>query len=259
MQKTSELYQELLAGNHQVETRLAIGESGNLITKQGERITFGGVSILVGSSGAEGGYDESLLISVETKKSLFGEDLPEPGGCVSGEIDVEMYKPTGTIPRMARITPYIRLTAGDRHSEWIKKGVYYLDSQEKAQDGTTLQKIILHGYDAMLKAEQDYPKSNLTWPAKDIDVVQEIAEAMGVGIDIRTLEIMTDGYEIQYPAGYSCREVLSFLGMMYAGGFIMSDEGDLLLVALYGIPEETSYLITQTGQAITFGGARILV
>lgn len=259
MHNTSDLYRELLEGNHQVETRLAIGEAGTLITKQGEKITFGGVSILVGSSGAEGGYDESILISVETRNSLFSEDLPEPGGCVSGEIDVEMYKPTGEIPRMARIAPYIRLTDGERHSEWIKKGVYYLDSQEKAQDGTTLQKIILHGYDAMLKAEQDYPDSKLTWPAKDVDVVQEVADAMGVGVDGRTLEIMTDGYEMQYPAGYSCREVLSFLAVMYAGSFIMSDEGDLRLVTLYGIPEETSYLITQTGQAVTFGGVRILV
>jgi hypothetical protein len=41
VQKTSELYQELLASNHKMETRLAIGETGVLITKQGDAITFG--------------------------------------------------------------------------------------------------------------------------------------------------------------------------------------------------------------------------
>ena len=57
MQTTSDLYRELLSGSHWKETRLAIGETGKLITKLGDTITFGGTSILVGRSGADGGYD----------------------------------------------------------------------------------------------------------------------------------------------------------------------------------------------------------
>ena len=77
MQKTSDLYQQLLQTDYSVDTRLAIGEPGVLITKRGEAITFGGVAILTGATGADGGYDETLLMSMETANRLFSEDTPE--------------------------------------------------------------------------------------------------------------------------------------------------------------------------------------
>lgn len=259
MQKTSDLYQELLATNYKTETRLAIGETGRLITKQGDSITFGGTSILVGATGADGGYDETILISLGTESRVFGEETPTVGCCVAGEIDIEMLKPVGEIPKQARLVPYVRLTDGVRYSEWIQKGVFYLDTRQKKEDGTNIEKLVIHGYDAMLKAEQTYPASKLSWPAKDIDVVREIAEFLDVSVDSRTAALMTWGYRIQYPAEYSCREVLGYIAAMYAGCFVMSDLGELRLVALNEIPAETRYLIAAAGQPITFGGVRILV
>lgn len=265
MQQTSELYKELLDGlysnapGYKAERRLAIGETGKLITKQGDSITFGGTSILVGASGADGGYDESMLISMGTNGRVFCEDAPTVGCCVSAEIDVEMIKPISNIPKQARLVPYVRLTDGVQFSEWIQKGVFYIDTRQKKEDGSTIEKIVIHGYDAMLKAEQDYPSSKLSWPAKDIDVVREIANFLDVPVDSRTAEIMAWGYPVQYPGEYSCREVLGFIAAMYGGCFIMSDLGELRLVTLYGIPAETRYLIAGAGQPITFGGARILV
>lgn len=259
MQKTSDLYQQLLASDHRMDTRLAIGEPGVLITKRGESITFGGVSILVGVSGADSGYDESLLVSMETDLSVFSGNTPSVGDCISSQIDIVMHKPYADLPKRARLVPYVRLTDGVRYSEWIQKGVYYIDTREKKEDGSTIEKIVIHGYDDMLKAEQDYPASVLAWPARDIDVVREIAEFIGVSIDARTLPIINRGYTIQYPAGYSCRDVLGYIAAMYAGSFIMSDVGELRLVTINGIPKETRYLIDKSGYAITFGGERILV
>ena len=265
MQQTSALYKELLAeyqsGNPGVkcETSLAIGETGVLITRQGESITFGGVSILVGATGGDGGYDESFLISMETDSRVFSEESPTVGNCVASEIDIKMIKPFGALPRQARMAPYVRLTDGIRFSEWIQKGVYYIDTRPQIEDGSTIEKIHIHGYDDMLKAEQDYPASVLQWPAKDIDVVKEIAAFIGVSIDARTLPLINRGYTIQYPAGYSCRDVLGYIAAMYAGCFIMSDLGELRLVPINSIPRETRYLIESSGFAITFGGDRILV
>ena len=259
MQKTSELYRELLASNYTMETRLAIGETGKLITKQGDTITFGGTSILVGATGADGGYDESLLVSMETRNGMFLGEKPLVGCCVIGEIDIEMHKPIGEIPAKARLVPYVRLTDGKRYSEWIQKGVFYLDTRQKKEDGSTIEKIVIEGYDDMRKTEQDYPSSSLRWPAKDIDVVREIAEFLDVSVDSRTAALMTWGYWIQYPAEYSCREVLGYIAAMYAGCFVMSDLGELRLVAVNEIPAETRYLIAAAGQPITFGGVRILV
>lgn len=265
MHETSPLYKELFseyqsgAPEVKFETSLTIGETGVLITKQGDTITFGGVSILVAATGGDGGYDESLLMSISTSPSVFTEESPSVGNCVSAEIDVKMLKPYGDIPEMARISPYIRLTDGSRHSEWIQKGIFYIDTREKVEDGSSIEKIQIHGYDDMLKAEQDYPSSTLTWPAKDIDVVREIANFIGVSIDARTLLIISRSYVIQYPAGYSCRDVLGYIAAMYAGCFVMSDLGELRLVKINGIPKETRYLIEQAGFSITFGGDRILV
>lgn len=259
MQKTSALYDELLSLDHKMDNRIAIGETGVLITKQGDAITFGGVSILTGATGADGGYDESVLISMETDSRVFSEDTPSVGDCISSQIDIEMLKPFGELPTRARLVPYVRLTDGVRFSEWIQKGVYYIDTRTKKEDGSGIEKIVIHGYDDMLKAEQDYPASKLTWPAKDIDVVREIAEFIGVSIDTRTIPIINMGYTIQYPAGYSCRDTLGYIGAMYAGCWIMSDVGELRLVTINGIPKETRYLIDNSGFAITFGGDRILV
>ena len=265
MQQTSAIYQELLAryqagdANVKVESRLAIGKTGVLITKQGDSITFGGVSILVGISGGDSGYDESLLVSMKADFRVFAEDTPAVGSCVAAEIDVEMVKPSGEIPRQARMTPYVRLTDGKQHSEWIQKGVFYIDTRDKKEDGSSIEKIKIHGYDDMLKAEQDYPASTISWPAKDIDVVRELASFMGVAIDVRILEVLNKGYVIPYPADYSCREVLGYIAAMYAGCFVMSNAGELRLIAVNGIPKETRYLIAAAGQPITFGGVRILV
>ena len=265
MQQTSALYKELLseyqAGKPgvKVDTRLAIGQAGVLITKQGESITFGGVSILVGATGGDGGYDETLLVSMKADFRVFSEESPTVGNCVSAEIDAEMIKPFGEIPRQARLVPYIRLTDGERFSEWIQKGVFYIDSRSKKEDGSSIEKILIHGYDDMLKAEQDYPASTMDWPAKDIDVVREIAAFIGVSIDHRTLPIINKGYVIEYPAGYSCRDVLGYIAAAYAGCFVMTDIGELRLSTINGIPAESRYLLDKGGAAITFGGVRILV
>lgn len=259
MQNTSALYKEILGQNHRKECRLAIGETGKLITKQGDSITFGGTSILVGASGADGGYDESTLISMSTSIRVFSQEAPTVGCCISGEIDVEMLKPLGDVPKQARLVPYVRLTDGVRYSEWIQKGVFYIDTRQKREDGSGIEKIVIHGYDAMLKTEQDYPGSKLDWPARDIDVVKEIAGFIGVSVDSRTISLMANGYPIQYPGEYTCREVLGYIAAMYAGCFVMSDQGELRLVTLNGIPPETRYLIAGSGQPITFGGVRILV
>ncbi len=237
MQKTSALYKELLEGNHWTETRLAIGNST-----------------------ADNGYDESVLQSIETSAQVFGGDTPTVGSCVSREINVTMLKPAADIVGLSKMVPYVRLTDGKRHSEWLMQGVFFIDSVDADAERDSVKWIHIHGYDALLFAEQDYPaKSKLSWPAKDIDVVREISTALHVNVDPRTVAMMNKAYPIQLPVGYSCREVLESIAALYAGCFIMSETGELQLVCFWGIPAETRYLIDSIGNAITFGGDRILV
>lgn len=258
MQETSELYKELRNAGAKAEKRLTIGESGALIDKAGNSITFGGVRILVASSGPEGGYDESIVSTISTQGQVFPEGGPSVGGTQAGEIDVDMYAPAGTIPRQARLAPFVRLVKDDIHSEWIPQGVYYVDTRDD-QDPNGLRRLKLHGYDGMLRAEQDYPASRLDWPAIDTEIVQEIANAMDVTVDPRTWQTMDAGYRLPYSTKYSCREMLGYIGAMYAGNWIMNETGALLLVPLGGLPRETRLLVDQHRETITFGGVRIRV
>lgn len=258
MQETSSLYKRLLADpGHWKEYTLVIGESGVLVSERSERITFGGTSILVSSTGADSGFRESAIISMSTQKSIFSDSNPTVGNCIAGQITVEVMKPKGDIPRRARLAPYVRLTNGKEYSEWLPKGVFFIDHREYSGDEN--ERMTVYGYDHIILADDEFPSSTNTWPRKDIDVVRDIANEIGTALDRRTIKIMNKGYEINYPAGYSMHEVLENIAAMYAGSFIMSDVGELLLVTMFGIPKETSYLIDNVGFSITFGGDRILV
>ena len=232
MQETSSLYKKLYSKAHRVETRVDIA----------------GVS-----------YGEDVLMSVFTTRQVFGKDKPQVGCCVAGEIDLELLKPEAELPRMAQLVPYLSLTDGVEYSEWIQKGLFFIDTRSSNKDDSGTEILSLHGYDAMLKAEQDYTGSALAWPNTDLNVVEDIASIIGVQLEEETAEILNKGYSVQLPAGYICREVLGYVAAMYAGCFIMSDLGELKLVQLNGIPAETNYLIDRSGYAITFGGTRILV
>lgn len=235
MQSTTELYKKLLSTNYRVETRLAIN-----------------------GTDPDYAYGMDTLISMKTARQVFAESTPRVGCCVSGEITVEMLKPAEAIPKRAKLVPFIRLTDGTRYSEWIQKGVYYIDTRKTTEDGTSIKIITFNGFDDMLKTEQDYPASTLEWPARDIDVVNEIAKFIGVGVDPRTAAIMTDAYPVQYPSAYTCRETLGYIAAMYGGCFVMSDLGELLLVVLGDAPD-VDFLGNEDGYLITFGGEYIIV
>lgn len=198
-------------------------------------------------------YPQERIVSIRTSGGLFSDGTLSVGGAVAGEIDLTLYKPDA-IPKMAKLIPYYRLVAGEQVSEWIQKGVYYIDTREP--NGDTL---VIHGFDDMLKAEQVWiPDQSLTFPMPMTQAVNLIAEIMGVTIDPRTS--LNTTYTLDYPANdYTLRDILRYVAAANAGNWIMSDTGQLWLVSLNQLPTETNYLVTETGDAITIGGDRILV
>lgn len=235
MQNVSEKYRKILAGEHWFDTRVTIGDSGTLGDENGEEILFGGEAVLIGE-GPEAGYAEDMLIDVQTKTAVF-QNAPSVGNCVSAEISIEMKAPIDPFERRAKIIPYIRAANENEESEWIQKGVFFIDQRSLDKTAQGFRIISIHGYDAMMKAEEFYPEnSSIEWPATDIDVVREIAEFIGVPIDPRTEDIMVRGYLVPRPDEYTCREVLGHIAAAYAGNFVMSDIGELRLIPLYGLP-----------------------
>ena len=260
MQSVSQLYKDIIDGNHWFEVSLAICESGRLIEEHGDVLLFGSTAILVDSGGADGGFRESLLISLSTNHSVFNGSLPTVGGAIAGEIDVQMINPISEIPRAARLVPFVRATNGTQTSEWIQKGVYYVDTRQVTNNSNNLDVLTIHGYDAMLKFDVNYPNDpNHTYPLLDKTIVQFLADSIKIHVDARTLTRMNKGYTFPYPVGYSSREMLGSIAASYGGNFIISDEGQLLLILLGDLPKETNYLITQAGDILVFGSDKILV
>lgn len=202
---------------------------------------------------------ESRILGLSTSFRMFSGNQPSVGGCLSAELTLSLLAPDFSIPRMAPVEPFVRVTDGVQTSEWIPQGKFYIDTRETTANDDGLPILTIHGYDALLKAEGDFPDTTVSFPQTDVAVVGLIASELGVGIDSRTTDLMVNGYEIGLPVGYSMREVLENIAAMYAGNWLMSYDGELLLVAINGCPPETNYLVDAVGEPITFGGDRILV
>lgn len=197
-------------------------------------------------------YGEDRLVSLRTYGGLFAGGPATAGGAVSGEIEAVLRR-WGEIPRMAQMIPFVRLTNGTQASEWIQKGVYFIDS--RTEDFV----LTLHGFDAMLKGELEWtPDQSLNFPLPMDQAAAELARLMGTTLDPRGQ--ISHAYTIDYPAnGYTLRDILRFIAAAHGGNFVMSDLGQLRLIRLGEIPPETNYLVTEYGGAILLGGVRILV
>lgn len=233
MQTTSDLYQTILADpGHRKEVKLDI-------------------------AGAE--YNEDRIISVRTSGGLFA--APGIGNTCAREIDMEIL-PMEDIPRQARILAYVRLVLGESVSEWLPKGEFFFSTRQQDPDSGVMT---VHGFDAMLKAEQaflDILDGTEDFPMSPATAVALMAAAMDVFVDSRTE--LSEDFPVQYPVDeegdMTIREVLGRLAVANAGNWIISDTGGLLLVPLNSMPvSETGYLVTETGRYITFGGYRIRV
>ena len=206
MQTLPENWSDIMSGAHTVRSRVAI--NGKF-------------------------YGQNQLISVKTTSAALDDSLAV-GKCIAGEIEIEMLNPSAEITRMATIVPQVRVENDTLVSGYLTKGRYWIDTREVTQ--TEPKKLILHGYDAMLKAEQEFPEMSGTWPKTASAVVVAIASKMGVTQDERNADLMRPSYNIQLPTYLTCREVLGYIGAMYGGNWIISDDGKLRLIAANNTP-----------------------
>lgn len=234
MQNTTALYQELTAnGRHRKEIKFNI-------------------------SGVE--YTQANIIQCKTSGALFERMDAPVGNCISRKISASIF-PLGEIPRQAEIKLFIRAVLDGRSSEWIPQGVFFLSTRKK--DKRT-GRINVTGFDAMLKADAiwltpDYAAVN--FPMTQNEAVTDISRRIGVVVDPRS--VLNEKYPVEYPVDekgdLTMREVLAHIATSNAGNWVITEAGALRLIRYGDIPAETSYLVTETGDAITFGGVRILV
>lgn len=158
------------------------------------------------------------------------------------------------IPKGTTIKRYVRLVSGSTKSEWLPKGVFFSNTRRNNDGEWTVR-----AYDAMCKSDSEYlpDVDEGEWPLAMSAAVDEIAKRMGVSIDSRT--VMNPAYMLQYPAGYTMREVLCEIAAAHGGNWVITDEGKLRLIPLLSMPDETSYLVDEIGDTICFGEVKLIV
>lgn len=209
MQTTSQLYNSIFSGIHRFEVKVNIAG------------TDYGMNVLTSMTCRRGG--------------IFGTGSPQIGKAPAAELPISIYLDSASVPRMAEVRPYYRVVNDTQQSEWISKGVYYVDTREA---NTYSGLLTLQCYDSMLKGEQDYPSTVHTWPYSDIDTVTEIAGFLGVTVDAQTTTLMTAGFMIPLPTQYTIRETLQYIAALYGGSFVITDANTLRLIPLWSVKSE---------------------
>lgn len=241
MQPTSETYKALLAAGAPKEYR----------------------ALIYRASSSYNIYNNTRIVSATTRAAMLDSKLTI-GNCIAKELHLVLRNISGmpTIPRMAQIRMQFRLNDGATQSEWLPKGTFFIDTRDESYGGV----LTIDAFDPMLTAEQPFtqPGNQGQWPRSDITVVNQIASRIGVAVDARTTAIIVNNYQIPYPGygdgAYTCREILGYIGTMYGGNWIITDENKLRLIILGDIPAgDTNLLVDQVGDYITIGGHRIIV
>ena len=227
-------------------------------TKYQTRIAIKGVS------GSWIYFDPDTIFEVKTTHSLINDFTQPIGNCIAGEIELEVLEPAEAIPTMAEIRLFVRASSASlgQTSGWLNQGRYWIDTRETIGDGYIENRLRIHGYDAMLKAERDWSStSGITYPANDTVVVNRIAALMGVTVDSRTSQILSNEYKISlaYLTSMTCREMLSYIAMGYGGNWTITKDNTLLLLAAYSYPIETNLLTDEDGEPLEFADGTCLI
>ena len=194
-------------------------------------------------------YGADALVSVTTDCGVFKDECPAVGNAVSGCITAEMLTPEDPIPMTSKMELFCRAVSRQdgAKSEWIPKGVFWLDTRKQELTDSGLHPtILLSGYDALLKAEVEYTPTG-QWPKTDKEVLDDICTRLGIHCD----EQLGHHYSVPYPADYTCRELLGFIAAAYGGNWIIDEHGDLVLLRLNRSTER----FPLDAQRVTAGGS----
>ena len=187
-------------------------------------------------------------------RALF-QGSPTVGNCVAASMGVSI-RTTDVFPKGAEVQIKMRLWNETRtvSTEWLPAGTFYI--QQRQTDYST-DLVTLTCYDAMLKGADPFykndPQVDLTgWPLPMADVVDYIADRMGVDVDPRTTILTGDAYEITATPAGQLNEALGHIGACMGGNWCITPEGKLRLVPLQDVPsapaqDTRAKLVTEMG------------
>ena len=179
----------------------------------------------------------------------------EIGNVVCSTLRVSV-RASGPFAPGAEITVYARISDTQATSEWKKFGVYYIDQQPYDPINGI---VSITAYDALKRTELPYcteQDAAGAWPKEFITVVEDIAERIGVGIDPRVRipasnpSISSHMVSDPFPDDYSIMDVLSGIGVVMGGNWVITEEGLLRFIPLVGMADYSYRIIDGQGNPV---------
>lgn len=210
-------------------------------------------------------YEESEIVadSVRITGDLFPDDDIGIGGTCAREVEFEVFPKEEhqydfdsdeLVIRTMEATVFQYTSLEDR----VPKGKFFVKFENHDKQNGTYSYT---GTDILARIDKQYLASNetLDWPKTPIAVLREIALRFDILIDPRTIalfenEIPPLGMNIGFPGddenSYTYRNVLSFMGVMFGGNWVITDEGCLRLVLLNQNDQLTPYAVGQNAEEL---------
>ena len=158
------------------------------------------------------------------------------GNVRARELLLKMWNPT--IDPTQPIALKLVKTDADGNTETIGKGTYFVDTIEESPYS---EYTSITAFDALLKTEVPYMKSGEYSPISDYAMALQIASDIGVSLESGTETLLAANPITinEVPSigdnGTTERELLSVIGVLRGGNWIINDANELQLVLLSGL------------------------
>lgn len=161
-----------------------------------------------------------------------GQGALSIGNTITATVQFSVERVEGvTIPNTSAAVVKVRYVDGERVTEWMERGTFYVSRRQKNVVSDVLE---FQGYDAMIRADAPFPRLS-GFPKAMNSVVMEIARNMGLEVDSRTWTGLPTGadYYVPLPAnGEKMIKTLGYIGGVCGGNWIITPGGKLRLVPL---------------------------
>ena len=202
------------------------------------------------------GKDYTAISAPEIVRSLMSQPMTI-GNCIAATLSVSVLT-TDHIESPVKIMA--RITDEESYSEWASFGTFFINQRDDSGHDDLL---MLDCYDAMLKANTPYlsdTDTGLVWPRPMIDVVEDIAARLEVGIDPRTKINTGSDYMISEPStDITMQQILSDIAICHGGNWIITEDNLLRLVPLTSAADETYRIIDEDFNTITAADGSTIV
>lgn len=160
------------------------------------------------------------------ENSSSSEESLQLGSAVSAKIELTVAK-IDELFENTEISVEIGLKLQGGAYEYVPVGIFTAEHPTNDENSTTLT-----AYDRMIKTTGIYI-SDLSYPAKAKDVLNEISVQCGVLIDTSGIDVVIE----KKPEGYTCREMIGYIASL-VGGFACVNRIGTIIIKWY---EQTDF------------------